>query len=285
MLEISRYCLVAGTIAVALALIAQIVVATARTTTTAHRGRGGAAELARPRSRGLAHYATVLSQLALLCFTACLVLRTIVVHRAPLSNQYEFAVSFAWGIMLAMVVVEWRTRLRVLALAVLPVCLALSLYSLTLDDEATELMPALQNGFLLPLHVITATLGYGAAAVSFAAAVLYLLHGHLGRVRLPGKERLDELGYHAVVIAYPLITLMIILGAIWANVAWGRYWSWDPKETASLVTWLFYGAYLHARVVGDWRGKRAAWLLILGFAAVIFTFLGNLFFGGLHSYA
>ncbi|WP_316668765.1 c-type cytochrome biogenesis protein CcsB [uncultured Propionibacterium sp.] len=283
MLEISRYCLIAATTAVALALIAQIVVATART--APREGAETAGGPAKPRSRGLAHYATALGQFAFVCYTACLVLRTIVVRRAPLSNQYEFAVSFAWGIMLAMVIVEWRTRLRALTLTVLPVDLALSLYALTLDDEATQLMPALQNGFLLPLHVITASLGYGAAAVSFGAAVLYLLHDHLGRVRLPGRERLDELGYHSIVVAYPLITLMIILGAIWADVAWGRYWSWDPKETAALVTWLFYGAYLHARVVGDWRGRRAAWLLILGFAAVIFTFMGNLFFGGLHSYA
>ncbi|MBE6477886.1 MAG: c-type cytochrome biogenesis protein CcsB [Propionibacteriaceae bacterium] len=283
MLEISRYCLVAATIAVALSLIAQIVVSTARATPgTKQTGDGRTAQ---PRGRGLAHYAAVLDQFAFLCLTACLVLRTIVVHRAPLSNQYEFAVSFVWGIMLAMVIVEWRTRLRALALAVLPVALALSLYSLTLDDTATELMPALQNGFLLPLHVVTASLGYGAAAVSFGAAVLYLLHGHLGRVRLPSRERLDEIGYRSIIIAYPLITLMIILGAIWANVAWGRYWSWDPKETSALVTWLFYSAYLHARVVGNWRGARAAWLLILGFAAVIFTFMGNLFFGGLHSYA
>ena len=98
-------------------------------------------------------------------------------------------------------------------------------------------------------------------------------------------DLLDEIGYRAVVIAFPLLTIMIILGAIWADIAWGRYWSWDPKETAALVTWLIYGAYLHARVVRDWRGSKAAWLLILGFAAILFTYFGNLFFGGLHSYA
>ena len=85
-------------------------------------------------------------------------------------------------------------------------------------------------------------------------------------------------------IAYPLLTVMIILGAIWADIAWGRYWSWDPKETAALVTWLIYGAYLHARVARGWRGDRSAYLLILGFVAILFTFFGNYFFGGLHSY-
>ena len=96
---------------------------------------------------------------------------------------------------------------------------------------------------------------------------------------------LDDLGYKATVVTFPMLTLMLILGAIWGNVAWGRYWGWDPKETAALVTWLIYGAYLHARVTRGWRGSRSAWLLILGFCAVIFTYLGNLFFGGLHSYA
>ena len=98
-------------------------------------------------------------------------------------------------------------------------------------------------------------------------------------------ELLDEIGYRAVVFCFPLLTVMIGLGAVWADIAWGRYWSWDPKETAALVTWLIYGAYLHARVVRDWRGSKSAWLLVLGFAAILFTYFGNLFFGGLHAYA
>ncbi len=102
---------------------------------------------------------------------------------------------------------------------------------------------------------------------------------------LPKPQVLDEIGYRAVVVGYPFLTLTIILGAVWANTAWGSYWSWDPKETASLLTWLVYGAYLHARVVRGWRGQRAAWLLILGFMATLFTYFGNLFFQGLHSYS
>jgi cytochrome c-type biogenesis protein CcsB len=102
---------------------------------------------------------------------------------------------------------------------------------------------------------------------------------------LPKPQVLDEIGYRAVVVGYPFLTLTIILGAVWANTAWGTYWSWDPKETASLLTWLVYGTYLHARVVRGWRGQRAAWLLILGFLATLFTYFGNLFFQGLHSYS
>ncbi len=106
-----------------------------------------------------------------------------------------------------------------------------------------------------------------------------------GRWGLPKPQVLDEIGYRAVVVGYPFLTLTIILGAVWADTAWGTYWSWDPKETASLVTWLIYGTYLHARVVRGWRGDRAAWLLVLGFVATLFTYFGNLFFGGLHSYS
>ena len=105
------------------------------------------------------------------------------------------------------------------------------------------------------------------------------------RVKLPRLEVLDDIGYRAAVITFPLLTIMIVLGSVWANTAWGRYWGWDPKETAALVTWLVYGAFLHVRVVRDWRGRKAAWMLVLGFITVLFAYFGNHFFGGLHSYA
>jgi cytochrome c-type biogenesis protein CcsB len=106
-----------------------------------------------------------------------------------------------------------------------------------------------------------------------------------GRWGLPKPQVLDEIGYRAVVVGFPFLTLTIILGAVWAQTAWGTYWQWDPKETASLFTWLIYGAYLHARVMRGWRGDRAAWLLVLGFLATLLTYFGNLIFAGLHAYA
>jgi cytochrome c-type biogenesis protein CcsB len=106
-----------------------------------------------------------------------------------------------------------------------------------------------------------------------------------GRWGLPKPMVLDEIGYRAVVVGFPFLTLTIILGAVWAETAWGTYWQWDPKETASLVTWFIYGAYLHARVMRGWRGNRAAWLLVIGFLATLLTYFGNLIFGGLHSYS
>ena len=148
-------------------------------------------------------------------------------------------------------------------------------------------IPALQNHLLLNLHIGSAILAYGAAAVSFGAAVFYLAYPWLSTKikHLPSRGLLDDIGYKAATVSFPMLTIAIVLGAVWANTAWGRYWGWDPKETAALVTWLIYGAYLRARVTRGWRGTRRAWLLVLGFAAVLFTYFGNHFFGGLHSYA
>src|SRR5512135_1405312 len=117
--------------------------------------------------------------------------------------------------------------------------------------------------------------------MSWRAALLYLVQPDEGRRGLPRPELLDEISYRAVVVGFPFLTLTIVLGAVWADIAWGSYWSWDPKETASLVTWLIFGAYLHARVIRGWEGRRAAGLLIVGFLAILFTFLGSLFFGGI----
>jgi ABC-type transport system involved in cytochrome c biogenesis permease subunit len=226
----------------------------------------------------------LLGRIALVVLTIALVIRTVVVGHPAFANQYEFAVSFAWGVLLAHVVAEYRFRLRALTLGVLPVALVLLLYAVAIGGEPSTLVPALRHRWLLTVHVFTAILAYGAAAVAFGAALLTLLRGRIPRIH-SGPERLDDIAYRAVAVAYPLLTLMIGLGAVWAEIAWGTYWSWDPKETSALVTWLVYGAYLHARVVRDWRGNRAAWLLVVGFACVVFTYAGNLFFGGLHSYA
>ena len=233
----------------------------------------------------VAWWAAKSTQLALLLMTGVLITRTIATGHAPFSNHYEFAIAFTWGMLLAQVYFEWRYRIRTMSVITLPVILAMLIYASTMSYKPNPLMPALQNSPLLTLHVFTASLGYGAALVSFAAAVMYLLAPYVKWKGWPSRESLDELVYKATVVTFPMLTLMLILGSIWGNVAWGRYWGWDPKETAALVTWLIYGAYLHARVTRSWRGKKSAWLLVLAFAAVVFTYLGNLFFGGLHAYA
>lgn len=236
-------------------------------------------------ARGVVWMASTLMKIGLLLLTASLVTRAMSTGHAPFANHYEFAVSFAWGMILAQILFEWRYRVRTLALATLPVIFGMLVYATTLSYEAKPLMPALQNSPLLTIHVFCAALAYGAAAVGFGAAVMYLLAPRIRWRGWPKQDILDEIGYQSVVATFPLLTIMIVLGAVWANIAWGRYWSWDPKETAALVTWLVYGAYLHARVTRGWRGDRSAWLLVLGFVAILFTYFGNLFFGGLHSYA
>ncbi|GAB2961466.1 c-type cytochrome biogenesis protein CcsB [Micromonospora polyrhachis] len=299
MLEFSQYCLIASSILVALAMVSYVVVLAMRRTVRqpalAHAGARGSGSTETPegvrgvgataKPTGLVWYGSRLTVLALLFLTAALVARTVATGHGPFSNQYEFAVSFAWGMLAAYIYFEWKYQVRMLALVVLPITEAILLYSETADAAASPLVPALQNNLLLTLHVVTAVVAYGAAAVACAAGVLYLIQPEGGRRGLPKPALLDEIGYRAVVVSFPMMTIMIILGAIWADIAWGTYWSWDPKETASLVTWLIYGAYLHARVVRGWRGRRSAWLLMLGFAAVLFTYFGNLFFGGMHAYA
>ena len=150
----------------------------------------------------------------------------------------------------------------------------------TLPSQAAPLVPALQQSLLLTTHVASAVISYGAFTIGFGSAIIYLIRGNAGKE----SQVLDEISYHTVLIGFPFMTLVIILGALWADVAWGKYWSWDPKETASLVTWLLYATYLHARVMRGWKGRRAAILLIIGFAAVLVTFFGNYVFNGLHSY-
>ncbi len=313
MLEISQALLVATTVLVVFAVVAYVVALLAAravkpksvpaTVKVAAGAAAGSAEPRRPVAaagdqitarpgrtpssggRGVAWYGGKFTQGALILLTGSLLARFLATGHAPFANHYEFAVSFSWGMILALVYFEHRYRVRTLAVVVLPVILAMLLYASTLSYAASPLMPALQNSPLLTLHVFTAALAYGAAVIAFGAAVMYLLGPHIKWSGWPKLDTLDDLGYKAVIITFPMLTIMIILGSVWANVAWGRYWSWDPKETAALVTWLIYGAYLHARVVGGWRGKRAAWLLVLGFAAIIFTYFGNLFFGGMHSYA
>ena len=217
--------------------------------------------------------------------TLSMVFRAILTGHGPFSNMFEFSVSFAWGIVLAYLYVEARYRMRVLGVVVMPWAVALLAYAAFIPRDANPLVPALQNSLLLTVHVAVAIISYGCFAVAFGTAVLYLIQKRIRSSALPRAEVLDEVGYRTVMIGFPFMALVIILGALWADVAWGTYWSWDPKETASLVTWLLYGGYLHARVMRGWRGTRSAVLLLIGFGLTLFTFFGNLFFSGLHAYA
>jgi ABC-type transport system involved in cytochrome c biogenesis permease subunit len=240
------------------------------------------APAAKKSTMDAAVFAHGFAAIAFILVSAYIVIRWILAGHGPFSNMHEFAISFVWGILLTFLVVMWRFKTRILAVLVLPVVAALLIFAIQVGTEITPLVPALQNSLMLTLHVGFAAISYGAACVSFGAAIVYLLYPRL-RLKVP-RDRFDEIGYKGAVVAFPLMTVMIILGAIWAKTAWGRYWGWDPKETAALVTWLVYAGFLHARIVAGWRGTRAAVMLILGFAAVMFAYFGNYFLGGLHAY-
>jgi len=319
MLNLSEYCVFAGIVAVALALISYVLVfaadrvAQARTVltvetaggefaagaiggevavstgsgglgTSALGGQVGATELDDAPSR-VAAFGTLTTWLALAFLTVALVFRTFATGHGPFANMYEFSIAFAWGALVVNGYFLRRYRQWTVGVVVLPITLALLLYATTVSSEIEPLVPALQNNLLLTVHVATAMIAYGAFAFGFAAAFLYLLQSdNRPRLRLPARELLDEVSYKATLIGFPFLTLTIVLGAVWADVAWGKYWSWDPKESASLVTWIACCAYLHPRSTRGWRGRRAALMLMVVFVASLFTYFGNLFFGGLHSY-
>lgn len=243
------------------------------------------ASLPRSFRGGAGRYASILTTNAFIFLTVALAARAAATGHGPFANMFEFSLAFSWGAVALFLYFEFRYQMRTLALFVLPVALGLLVYATMVPHNVEPLVPALQNNLLLTTHVAVAVIAYGAFTVAFAAAVLYLIQRH-DRIRwLPPAAKLDEIGYRAVLVGFPLLALVIMLGAVWAEIAWGTYWSWDPKETASLTTWLIYGGYLHARVVRGWRGNRSALLLIAGFGATLLTYCGNLFFGGMHSYA
>jgi len=218
------------------------------------------------------------------------------VGHAPLSNLYESVVFFSWTIILIYMFIDIKYKYRIVGAFVVPFALlGMAWAQLGLASGIEPLVPALQSNWLL-YHVITCFLGYAAFAVACGVSIMYLLKASSeegnkdaqagGLMSMfPPIRVLDDLNYRAIMIGFPLLTLGIITGAAWANYAWGTYWSWDPKETWSLIVWFVYAAFLHARFTRGWVGKRAAWLSIIGFAATIFCYLGvNLFLSGLHSY-
>ena len=232
--------------------------------------------------------ATFLSWLAVAFLTASLGARWAATGRPPYADMWEYTVGFGWGIALFYVLFEWRYRQRTLGAFVMPMAVALFAVSTAFfPSQVRPLIPALQANRLLAAHVGTVMLSYAALAISFAAALMYLAQGEQRRfLRLPSAEVLEDIGYRSVLVGFPMLAVGIGLGAYWANSAWGRYWGWDPKETSALVTWLVYAAYLHARNLRGWKGRRSAVMLVVGFLAVLFTFFAvNLWVSGLHSYA
>jgi cytochrome c-type biogenesis protein CcsB len=241
----------------------------------------------------LGQWAIGLTVLGFVVNTLALVSRTQQAGHIPFANMYEFGMAFVWGIILFYLYIAYRYKNYSLGTFILPVAFVLTGIFSSFYQEARPLMPALKSNWLL-FHVITAVIAYGALAISFALAMMYLWRLRIENAgeqeafmsRLPSLETLDTLANSCIHFALPFLTLLIVTGAVWAEYAWGSYWRWDPKETWSLITWLIYGIYLHGRVSLGWRGKKAMNWVVVGFITVLFTFIGvNILLPGLHSYA
>ena len=234
----------------------------------------------------LSRAAIGLTFVAWIALGASLLLRAVVVGRGPWGNMFEFSVAFAFSMIGGYLYLQRRYPIRSIGFIPVGVALAILLYASSLPGEIAPLVPALQNAPLLTIHVGMAVISYGIFATSFAAGVAYLAQGQNDRFGwLPSHKVLDEVAYRAVIIGFPIFATMIILGSWWASIAWSRYWGWDPKETAALVTWLTYAIYLHARNQRSWAGRPAALLLVVGFGMVLVTYSGSLWFSGLHAYS
>jgi len=254
------------------------------------------------RSERIGKVASSLSWVTLIIHTAAILLRwresyQLGMGHAPLSNMYESLVFFSWCIALLYLLWERKFHSKVIGAFALPFAFLFIAYASLapgISARIDPLIPALQSNWL-HAHVITCFLSYASFTISCGVSIMYLLKNRKeekgmkdtgGDTLLPSLEFLDSLVYKTIAVGFPLLTIGIITGAAWANYAWGSYWSWDPKETWSLITWLVYAVFLHARFTRDWRGKKTAILSLIGFGAVIFTYFGvNYVLSGLHSYA
>ncbi|MDI6727441.1 MAG: c-type cytochrome biogenesis protein CcsB [Thermodesulfovibrionales bacterium] len=210
----------------------------------------------------------------------------------PITSMHEASSFFAWCIVLIFFFLEYKYKIGIMGSFIMPIVFIFMLSSSVFPRGIRPLTPVLQS-YWLPVHTFLAFLGNAAFAVACGIGTMYLLQEHylkskhLGDLfkRLPSLQVLDEINYRLITIGFPLLTLAIITGALWAESAWGSYWRWDPKEVWSLITWFIYALVLHVRLTAGWRGKRAAILSIIGFLAILFTFFGvNLLLKSLHAF-
>ncbi|MEI6154729.1 MAG: cytochrome c biogenesis protein CcsA, partial [Deltaproteobacteria bacterium] len=207
------------------------------------------------------------------------------IGHAPLSNFYESLIFYAWCIGFVLVILKKRLTFPIITMMASLIAVGFMGYasiSSSVERKIQPLIPALQSNWL-HIHVITCFVAYAAFVISFICGLLYLIKW---KNVVPPKEILEEINYRSVMVGFPMLSAGILTGAVWAHYAWGSYWSWDPKETWSLITWIIYALFLHASFVRGWKGKRIAFISIIGFLSVIFTYFGvNFILSGLHSYA
>ena len=226
-------------------------------------------------------------------------LRWLISGYFPLSNLYESLLFLDWCLLFILIVAETKTRTKLLGAVVLPIALLIisfaSLILPTQMQEAAPLVPALQSNWLM-MHVSMMMLSYATLILGSLLSILFLvvqkfttnnnkIQQNLAQTKIQLLENIDTWSYRTIGLGFPFLTIGIIAGAVWANEAWGSYWSWDPKETWALITWLIFAAYIHARLTKGWVGEKAALLGSIGFIIVWICYLGVNFLGqGLHSY-
>jgi len=232
---------------------------------------------------GWASTGLVLAFGGLILHTLALLLRTVESGHAPFTNMYESLSFLAWAAVLAFLVIDRKFRIPKVGpyIMLIVVGLVALASSPLMPKETTPLVPALQS-YWLWLHVSVTLLGEAFFAVAFITSILFLAADTPEK-----KARFDSVSYRSIAVGFPLFTLGgLVFGMVWAYKAWGTYWSWDPKEVWSLITWFVFALYLHTRVVMGWKGKRSALIAIVGFLAALFTYFGvNYLLAGLHSYA
>src|ERR1700737_369890 len=267
---------------------------------SADSGKPGVVVEAAPRPFdervGRSGLALVYAGIALLF--VCIALRGWATLRPAGGNMYEFINLTCFSGLVAGAIGLGRPQFRTLwVFVLLPVLILLTVSGRWLYTEAAPVMPALQS-YWLPIHVSVVSLGSGVFLVAGVASILFLVtmsrygqpdtEGAMARIaqRLPDAQTLDRIAYRTTIFAFPVFGFGVMFGAIWAEEAWGRYWGWDPKETVSFIAWVIYAAYLHARSTAGWGDKKAAWINVVGFVAMVFNlFFINLVTVGLHSYA
>ena len=216
--------------------------------------------------------------------TVYLVVRGVTARRLPLSNQFEFATAFAWGIALMLLIVRLRLKADWLSVAVMPMVFLVLSYAALQPREVTELMPALRSAWF-GFHIGSAVFSYSAFIIAGCVGLRYLIVSKKGSADELKLHQMDYLSYRMIALGFLLLTVTILSGALWAEQAWSAFWTWDPKEVWALITWIIYAVYLHLRLRGKRKGTVMAWYAMIAVPVVLFTFAGvNTIMPGLHSY-
>jgi cytochrome c-type biogenesis protein CcsB len=229
--------------------------------------------------------------------TAAVLARLYITGHMPVSNMYESVTFVSWAAMMIALVIEFRRGGGVIGFgaATLGFLALIATSFLPLQEVRIHPLRAVLRSYWLNIHVTVMLLSYGAFALAAFFAGCHLVKSFAKRDPLFGKTplmpaaELEEFAYRLVQVGWPLLTLGIALGAVWAETAWGRYWGWDPKETWAFITWVVYTIYLHTRMVIGWRDRLSSGMCVIGFLMVLLTWFGvsylPWFAGGLHSYA